>query len=256
MNVYISLFVSALTLIYSTGSWSVTDSECRLHLTEAEEVQSYLADFSRNLGIVTPQQQLDLSRKRIAIAGVGGIGGEALETLSEMGVGGFVLADPDHFERHNKNKQSAANDKTIGRLKVDVGEEDVKARNAFTKVKTMPEGINANNIDEFLSDVDLVVDGMDVFNMATRRLVFNRAMELGIPVVTVGPLGRTVAGLSFKPGGMTYDDYFDVNDQTPEQEHLIHFLVGLAPKYLHKGQIIKDYVDYHRQQAPAYATAT
>ena len=58
---------------------------------------SYTGAFARNLGWVTPAEQLQLRRKRVAIAGMGGVGGVHLLTLTRLGVGAFHVADFDRF---------------------------------------------------------------------------------------------------------------------------------------------------------------
>jgi tRNA A37 threonylcarbamoyladenosine dehydratase len=81
---------------------------------------SYLQAFDRNIGWVTEAEQLVLRAKRIAIAGLGGVGGAHLLTLTRLGIGGFNLADFDQFEIQNFNRQVGANIHSIGRAKLDV----------------------------------------------------------------------------------------------------------------------------------------
>src|SRR6478609_7874872 len=81
---------------------------------------SYDDAFSRNLGWLTEWEQQLLRRKRIAIAGMGGVGGAHLLTLARLGVGGFNLADPDRFELVNFNRQAGATFDAIGRPKIEV----------------------------------------------------------------------------------------------------------------------------------------
>ena len=81
---------------------------------------SYDAAFSRNRGWVTYQEQLALKNKRVAIAGLGGVGGSHLLTLTRLGVGAFHLADFDVFELANFNRQAGAMLSTIGQRKSEV----------------------------------------------------------------------------------------------------------------------------------------
>ena len=68
----------------------------------------YHEAFSRNLGWVTEAEQETLRNKRIAIAGMGGVGGSHLLTLTRLGIGAFNLADFDQFELANFNRQAGA----------------------------------------------------------------------------------------------------------------------------------------------------
>src|SRR5687768_12387143 len=65
----------------------------------------YGAAFARNIGWVTETEQHSLAGKRIAIAGLGGVGGFHLLTLARLGVGSFNIADSDRFELANLNRQ-------------------------------------------------------------------------------------------------------------------------------------------------------
>src|SRR5690625_3553434 len=77
--------------------------------------------FSRNIGWVTEwEQQILRSSKKIAIAGMGGVGGAHLLTLARLGVGAFHIADFDSFEFPNFNRQVGAMLSTLGQSKVEV----------------------------------------------------------------------------------------------------------------------------------------
>mgnify|MGYP001241452853 CR=1 FL=1 len=70
--------------------------------------------FSRNIGWVTRQEQARLQRARIAIAGLGGVGGAHLLTLCRLGLQDYAIADFDRFEVHNFNRQAGAFVSTVG----------------------------------------------------------------------------------------------------------------------------------------------
>src|SRR4051812_32777998 len=76
--------------------------------------------FGSNIGWVTGSEQALLRNKRVAIAGLGGVGGVHLLTLARLGISNFVIADLDRFELHNFNRQIGATTHTIGRTKVEV----------------------------------------------------------------------------------------------------------------------------------------
>lgn len=74
----------------------------RLHgVIMREDIFDYDTAFSRNIGLVQPEEQQVLRGSTIAIAGMGGVGGVHLTTLARMGVGNFHIADFDIFEVHN-----------------------------------------------------------------------------------------------------------------------------------------------------------
>lgn len=73
--------------------------------------------FGRNIGWVTRDEQQALRAKRIAIAGLGGVGGSHLLTLTRLGVGAFHLADFDAFDVPNFNRQAGAMTSTLSTLR-------------------------------------------------------------------------------------------------------------------------------------------
>jgi molybdopterin/thiamine biosynthesis adenylyltransferase/nitroreductase len=198
---------------------------------------SYDAAFERNLGWLTEAEQLALRGKRVAIAGMGGVGGVHLITLTRLGIGAFHIADFDHFSLANFNRQIGANVGTIDRPKVEVLEEMALAINPELRITRFDQGINAENIEAFLSDVDLFVDGFDFFVLDIRRKVFARCHELGIPAITAGPIGMGASLLAFLPKGMSFEQYFRMEGR-PEMEQYLRFLIGLVPKALHRPYLV------------------
>ena len=203
------------------------------------ETFDYETAFSRNLGWVTEAEQQLLSARRIAIAGLGGVGGSHLLSLARLGVGSFHVADMDIFELANFNRQVGATIPNLGRAKADVLSEMAAAINPELDIKTFPEGVALNNLDEFLAGVDLYVDGLDFFALDIRQAVFAACADKGIPAITAAPLGMGVALLCFMPGKMTFEQYFRMTGLS-ENEQLLHFLLGLSPAMLQSAYLVDD----------------
>jgi len=193
----------------------------------------YDSAFSRNIGWITEQEQAILRNKRIAIAGMGGVGGFHLLTLARLGVGKFYIADLDTFEVENFNRQVGASMSSLGQPKVEVLARMARDINPDMDITIFPNGVNSSNLDDFFRDVDLYIDGLDFFAFKAREDVFAYCAEHGIPAVTVAPLGISAALLNFLPGHMSFEDYFQVAGR-PELEKAVRFLVGLAPALLHR----------------------
>jgi molybdopterin-synthase adenylyltransferase len=197
----------------------------------------YHTAFSRNLGWLTEQEQERLRGKRIAIAGLGGVGGVHLTTLARLGVGQFSVADLDQFEVENFNRQVGARMSTVGRAKSAVLAEMALDINPEIQLKVFDRGVDRDNVDAFLDGADLYVDGLDAFAFEARELVFARCAARGIPAVTVAPLGMSAAMLVFLPGKMTFEEYFRLEGCSP-LEKAIRFLVGFAPSLLHRHYLV------------------
>ncbi len=170
---------------------------------------------------------------RVAIAGMGGVGGRHLETLTRLGIGRFTISDLDVFEIANINRQTGAAQSTLGKPKIKVMAAGARDINPDVIIDdSFDEGIDTHNVEAFLKGADCYVDGLDFFAVKQRRAVFATCAKLGIPAVTAAPLGMGVAMLNFLPGEMTFEEYFRMEGHT-EHEQLRRFLVGLAPMALH-----------------------
>lgn len=216
---------------------------------------SYAQAFDRNIGWLTPAEQAKLRDSRVAIAGLGGVGGAYLLTLARLGVGGFNLADFDTFELQNFNRQSGATTATIGRPKIEVMTEMARAINPELQINVFNDGVNAGNVERFLSGADLYVDGLDFFVFDERQRVFAMCAARGTPAITVAPLGMGAAMLIFLPGKMTFEQYFQMGDK-PHAEKAACFLVGLSPSMLQSGYLVEpSRVDFVGQRGPSTAMA-
>lgn len=216
---------------------------------------SYLEAFDRNIGWVTEAEQQALRGKRIAIAGLGGVGGAHLLTLTRLGIGAFNLADFDHFEIHNFNRQVGANIHSIGRRKTDVMAEMAASINPELDIRRFPDGVHADNVEQFLDGVDLYVDGLDFFVLDERQRLFERCARKGIPAITAAPLGMGAALLVFLPGRMTFEEYFRMGTGT-ESEKAARFLIGLSPSMLQMGYLVDpSRVDLVARKGPSTAMA-
>ena len=192
--------------------------------------------FSRNIGWVTEAEQQQLRRSRVAIAGLGGVGGVHLLTLARLGIGKFHIADFDVFDQVNFNRQVGAGMQSLDRPKIEVLAEMARDINPEIEFTFFPDGVNADNVDAFLTDVDVYVDGLDFFVFYSRRRTFAACEKKGVPVVTAAPLGMGTALLVFAPGGMSFEDYFGF-EGCGELEMAVRFLVGLSPAMLQRGYL-------------------
>lgn len=190
----------------------------------------YFEAFSRNLGFISREQQARLQQATVAIAGLGGTGGAQVHALSRLGIGGFHLADPDTFELVNFNRQSGATMASIGRRKAEIARETVLAINPQAGVRLFDTGIDEQNIDAFLDGADVVIDSLDFYCFNERFLLYRRARERGLWVLTAPPLGFGFTMLIFNPNGMRFEDYFDLHAEMSERDKIVALIAGIAPE--------------------------
>lgn len=205
--------------------------------TPAEEKFPYEEAFSRTLGVVTPAELQTLRRSRVAIAGLGGVGGFHVTTLARLGISNFSISDFDKFDYVNFNRQAGAFCSTVGLAKTDVIAKMTRDINPEADVRCFPAGVQESNIDAFLEGVDVYVDGLDFFAFKAREKIFARCREKGIPAVTAAPLGMGTAVMVFTPDGMSFEDYFGFEGRT-DAEKAVRFLIGLSPKQMHTESVV------------------
>lgn len=225
----------------------------KLNQYDLESRQAYHQQaFSRNIGLLTQDEQERLAHARVAIPGMGGVGGVHLITLVRSGVRKFHLADFDVFEPVNVNRQYGARIPDFGKSKVEIMKREALRINPFIEFETFPQGLTPENMDNFLAGVDVVLDGLDFFKFDIRRLLFNRAREKGVSVITAGPLGFSSAMLIFAPHeGMSFDEYFHVHDKMRDEEKYLAFAMGLAPRGTHIKYMDLSKVDLEAKGGPS-----
>lgn len=208
-----------------------------------ETAWNYDEAFSRNLGLISPAEQTRLRKCRVAIPGMGGVGGNHLITLARLGVGKFRIADADAFEVKNFNRQFGSMVDTLDCPKAEVLKRFAQGVNPELEVDALTEFVTSDNVNQFLDGVDLLIDSVDFFAFEARRMLFREARKRGIWTVTAGPIGFSTAWLAFDPNGMTFDDYFDLRDDMEEVDKFCAFAIGLAPRATHVPYFDFSYVD-------------
>lgn len=221
-------------------------------MTESFE---YSVAFSRNIGWATPDEQSRLRQSRVAIAGMGGVGGAHLVTLARLGVSRFHIADFDTFSVHNFNRQSGAFMSTVGAEKALTMERIVRDINPEADIRIFPSGVLGSNVDRFLEGVDVYVDGIDFFALEARRMVFAACRRRGVPAVTAAPLGMGFSFLYFDPKGMSFESYFKLEGYGRE-EQFARFIAGLSPAMLQRHYLVApEAVDFKAQRGPSTVMA-
>jgi Dinucleotide-utilizing enzymes involved in molybdopterin and thiamine biosynthesis family 1 len=145
--------------------------------------------FSRTQLLYGEDAMKHLAACRIAVFGVGGVGGYVVEALARTGVGALDLIDNDKVCLSNINRQIIATTKTVGQYKVDVAEERVKDINPDCVVRTYKTFVLPETADQFdFRQYDYVVDAIDT--VAGKLVIVEKANEAGIPVISAMGAGN------------------------------------------------------------------
>lgn len=216
---------------------------------------SYQVAFSRMIGLVSEQEQDIIKQKKIAIVGMGGVGANHLICLVRLGFSRFNICDFDHYDWSNINRQYGANTKTIGKSKVETMAEMAREINPEVEIEIFDKPISKINVKQFLDGVDLFVDGVDAFEVSVRRLLFMEAYSQRIFGVTAGPIGFSSAFIVFDPSGVSFDQYFRIDDEMDDISKFTRFLVGLTPKATHRSYMDLSKVDLKKKTGPSVSSA-
>ena len=124
-----------------------------------------------------------LSKARVAVFGIGGVGGHACEALARCGVGELHLFDNDRISVSNINRQIVALHSTVGRYKTHVMKERIEDINPLARVVTYEAFYLPENADEYdLSQYDFVIDAIDTVSAKLELAV--RCSNLSVPIVS------------------------------------------------------------------------
>ena len=145
--------------------------------------------FSRTAALFGEDAVEKLKKSRVAVFGLGGVGGYVVEALARSGVGRLVLFDSDTVAESNINRQLIALKSTVGRYKTDVWRERIADISPDTEVVTHCVFYLPENADEYdLSDCDYIVDAVDT--VSAKLEIITRADRLGIPVISAMGTGN------------------------------------------------------------------
>ncbi len=155
-----------------------------------------MEEFSRTELLFGSEAMEKLKNARVAVFGVGGVGGHVVEALARSGVGALDLIDNDTVALSNLNRQIIATHSTVGRNKVDVAKERVLDINPECKVVTNCCFFLPETADEFdFHEYDYVVDAIDT---VTGKLeIIRRATEAGVPVISSMGAGNKLDPTAF-----------------------------------------------------------
>jgi bacteriocin biosynthesis cyclodehydratase domain-containing protein len=146
--------------------------------------------------------QLRLGAARVAVLGVGGLGGRAAMELVSIGVGELWLADGDRVERSNLNRQIQFSEADIGNIKVEATAARLRSFNSATTVRTMAERLESEEqIAEFIAGADIVVDAADWPTHEIERWCNSACFAADIPYIAMShfpPIARV--GPLYVPG--------------------------------------------------------
>ena len=156
-----------------------------------------LNQFSRTQLLLGEEAMNKLKNSRVAVFGVGGVGGYVCEALARIGVGTFDLIDDDKVCLTNLNRQIIATRKTVGKYKVEVMKERILDINPDAQVNIHQCFFLPENADEFSFDVyDYVVDAVDT--VTAKIEIIMQAKKKEVPVISSMGAGNKLDASKFQ----------------------------------------------------------
>ena len=130
-----------------------------------------------------------LKNKTVMIIGLGGVGGNAFETIVRSGVENIIVVDNDIVDITNLNRQALAFNWSLNKSKVEVAEIIAKQINQKCKIKKIKLFLNEENIDEVYNNkIDFVIDAIDTVN--SKKLIIKKCIQKKIPFISVMGTGN------------------------------------------------------------------
>lgn len=130
---------------------------------------------------VSIEGQRKIGNSRVLVIGAGGLGSPVLQYLAAAGVGNLAVIDFDLLEIHNLNRQIIHQEAFIGQPKVESAAFFVQQLNSGISFTPINEKLTTDNIENILSEYDIIVDGSD--NFETRYLVNDHCIKMGKTLV-------------------------------------------------------------------------
>lgn len=138
-----------------------------------------------------------LQKARVAVFGLGGVGGYVVEALTRSGVGSLTLIDSDTVSISNLNRQILATHSTVGMLKVDAARQRIGDINPDCHVETYPIFYTPETADRFeFSQYDYIVDAIDT--VTGKLALVERAQAAGTPIICCMGTGNKLDASAFR----------------------------------------------------------
>jgi len=163
-----------------------------LHLQIVPEV------YARNQKTLSCEDQIRLLNYRVAVIGLGGLGGTVTEILARIGVGNLTLVDGDSFDDSNLNRQLLSSVHSLGRKKAEVAAERVGAINPAVETRTIDEFFTSANSSDLLNGGDIAVDCLD--SITSRFEVEQACLKEQVPLVSAAIGGTSGQVTVIYPG--------------------------------------------------------
>ena len=154
-------------------------------------------EFSRTALLLGNDAMERLQKARVAVFGVGGVGGYTVEALARSGIGALDLIDSDTVSLSNINRQILATHSTVGMLKVEAAKQRILDINPDAVVRTYPIFYTPETADQFdFTQYDYIIDAIDT--VTGKLALVERATQAGTPIICCMGAGNKLDAAAFE----------------------------------------------------------
>ena len=172
--------------------------------------------YIRNIPALSEQECLLLQKKKVFVAGCGGLGGHIIESLARIGVGCLICADGDVFEESNLNRQLLSEVSVLGKSKAETAAERIRRINPDVQAQAVHAWLDENNAAELISGCDAVLDALD--SISARKMLAKACAKAGIPFIHGAIRGWVAQAAISMPGDklmeLLYPENIKANDKS------------------------------------------
>ena len=191
----------------------------------------YAQMVERNIGVISAEEQERLHNTCIAVAGCGGMGGLSAEQLVRLGVGHVKIADFDTFAIHNLSRQCGSTASNVGHNKAGVLGRHFRAINPELRLEVYEEGVTPENVEKFVKDAEVIIDGTDFSTFSSTILMYQAARRKNICVVNPNAIGFGVNVFVFGPKTISIEEHLGLASGAEGKTALLK-LVPYLPTYI------------------------
>jgi len=193
---------------------------------------------SRNLGLLSEEDQQKISDTTLLIAGCG-VGSQIALSSTRIGFEKFILVDGDKIELSNNNRQGYSF-RDVGKFKVDALARKIRTINPHAKVRKFPIFVDAKNADKLVKKCDIVIDSIDPIAAIAVLAMHRSAIRRKKSIVQPTDVGWGAMVQVFTPQSISYEKMIGLNPKTPIDkvnndeafDKFIQFFVKIMPPYV------------------------
>ena len=174
--------------------------------------------YARNIPALTEEECLLLRKKRVLVAGCGGLGGHIIDQLARIGIGSLRVVDGDVFEETNLNRQLLSSVPLLGVSKAGAAAAHIARVSPKTAVEAVEAFLTEDNAARLLEGCDLVLDALD--NIPSRKMLAAACGKAGIPYVYGAISGWVAQAAVSMPGDGLIDALYPAGIEVSDKSVL------------------------------------